>query len=254
VVGLPSVLCPLYSVLRLCTLALMPETPRYYVFVDLENRPQIDLAPIAGQPVHVALLLGKNHTKLPLTLVEQIKDLTAQVDLVKVGASGHNALDLVLAAHLGRATIKHPDAEFAIVSKDKDFDPLVAQLQTIKIRVSRHPDFAALPFFNRPRRAAAPAARPVAASRPAAARLHPPAPVAAPAPASGDRLEKLIERLTAGNAPRPKRKQRLLRHIGTAYGNKLSEAELEAVAAKLSARGVIAIDANDRVSYPMTDD
>jgi hypothetical protein len=146
----------------------MADSHRYFVFIDLENVPAIDLAPISGKPVHVSLLLGKNQTKLSLPLVEQIKAFSSQVELVKVGASGHNALDMVLSAHLGRATAIHPEAEFAIVSKDKDFDPLIAHLLAHNIRVSRHPDVALLPFVGRPKRSHSSTPRSTASKTPPA--------------------------------------------------------------------------------------
>ncbi|MES1168419.1 MAG: hypothetical protein ABUL61_04545, partial [Oleiharenicola lentus] len=65
----------------------------YFVFVDFENVPTADLGLVEGKPVHVTFLIGKKQTWLDLTLVKQIHRLATQVELVEVGASGHNALD-----------------------------------------------------------------------------------------------------------------------------------------------------------------
>ena len=241
----------------------MPDAFRHYIFVDLENVPSIDLAPIEGKPVHVALVLGKNQTKFPLALVEQIKAFAAQVDLIKVGASGHNALDLVLAAHLGRATLAHPDAEFVIVSKDKDFDPLVAHLHANKIRVTRQPDFAALPFFSRLRRGSAPAVAATPGPRHPPAKPHVTAatPVRRPAPAANvvarreipgaldDKVEKLLGWFGSYDKPRPKKRKGLFNLIRSVAGRHLTDADLAALADQLSARRILAVGADDKVVY-----
>jgi len=61
-----------------------------------------------GKSVHVTLLIGKKQTKLDLALVQQMRRVPDQVELVEVGASGHNALDLTLAYYLGRAAERSP--------------------------------------------------------------------------------------------------------------------------------------------------
>src|ERR1017187_7174364 len=60
----------------------------HFVFVDFENVPNIELGRVAGKPVHVSLLLGKNQRNLDVGLVQSIHRLAAQVQLVEVGASG----------------------------------------------------------------------------------------------------------------------------------------------------------------------
>jgi len=71
-------------------------------------------------------------------LVEQIQQFASQVKLVKVGGSGHNALDLTLACYLGRAIERAPSARFAIVSKDKDFTPMIIHLVDHNVKAVSH--------------------------------------------------------------------------------------------------------------------
>lgn len=195
--------------------------PSHYVFVDFENVPSVDLALVANQPVHVTLLIGEKQKRLDLALVRQIHRHAAQVTLVEVGASGRNALDLVLACHLGQAVVRRPDAAFHIVSKDKDFNPLVAHLRASDVNVARHEGFAALPFLHAP----------------------------ATAPETDRRLAKLIDRLRHSAASRPVRRKTLLSHVQDFYGNRLSATEAESVIGTLVQQGVIAIDDRGRVSY-----
>jgi hypothetical protein len=216
----------------------MPETI-HYVFVDFENVPTIDLGAIEGKPVHVTLMIGKNQKKIDLTLVHQIKRHADRVELIEVGAAGHNALDLTLAYYLGQAVLNAPHAHFHIISKDTDFDPLIAHLLGQKIRASRHGAFATLPFLPQPKSSAP---KKTAAVKNAA-------PVKSSSLAE-DKFEKLLARLKNNSAPRPKKWASLLAHINTAYGNKLSDVELNLLVDELKNRGILSIDAKDRVSYP----
>ena len=216
----------------------------HFVFVDYENVQEVDLGLVAGKPVHVTLLIGKNQKKIDLSLVQQIRRLAAQVELVEVGASGRNALDLTLAYYLGQAVLQNPSARFCIVSGDMDFEPMIAHLSGQGIKVVRCDSFAALPFLPRPSRTSpAKAVVPIKPSAPVKAGT------AVKADASGDRLERLVARLQNNAAPRPKRKSSLLARINSDFGNKLTAAEQNAKADELIRRGVLALDAKGRIAY-----
>jgi hypothetical protein len=223
-------------------------SPSYFVLVDFENVPSVDLTLIAGKPVHVTLFIGEKQKRLDLALVRQIHRQASQVTLVEVGSSGRNALDLVLAAHLGRGTIEHPAAEFTIISKDHDFDPLIAHLCVHGVRVERQPEFTALTFLGLPKRAH------VAKPHIAASKIVRATPRASPTPDASTRptgkMEKLVARLMSSAGPHPKRKDRLLHHISTSFGNQLSDADIAEVADELVARGIVVIDPAGKVSYP----
>jgi hypothetical protein len=217
----------------------------HFVFVDFENVQEVDLGLVEGKPAHVTLLIGKNQKKIDLPLVQQIRRLATQVELVEVGASGRNALDLTLAYYLGQAVQQNPAARFCIVSGDKDFDPMIAHLTSQGVKVVRCDHFAGLPFLPRPSRA-----NPARAVVP----LKPDALVKAGgmarASASGDRLERLVARLQNDSAPRPKRKSSLLARINSDFGNKLPAAEQNEKADELVRRGVLSIDAKGKIAYP----
>lgn len=203
----------------------MPSTFAHRVFVDFENVPTVDLAPVAGQPVHVTLLIGERQRRLELALVRQIHQHAEQVTLVEVGATGRNALDLVLACHLGKALEQHATAEFYIVSKDRDFDPLISHLTAERIAVSRHDSFAQLPCLK---------ARPGGAG--------------APGRTETERLTKVIAALAKPNGSRPKRMKRLLAHINSMFANGLSESELTTVVDELVRRGILRVD-GEKIAY-----
>jgi hypothetical protein len=216
----------------------------YFVFVDFENVHEVDLGLVEGKPAHVTLLIGKNQKNIPVPLVQQIHRLAAQVELVEVGASGRNALDLTLAYYLGQAVLRAPDARFCIVSGDKDFDPMIAHLAGHGVKVVRCSSFAALPFLPKPKtNPPARAAVPVKSGAPVKA-----VPSVA-AGISGDRLERLVARLQNSSAPRPKKKSSLLARINSDFGNKLTAAEQNEKAEELIRRGVLSIDAKGKIAY-----
>jgi hypothetical protein len=218
-----------------------PTSHSHHVFVDFENVPSVDLALIGGLPVFVTLLIGKTQTKLDTTLVEQIHAHAAKVRLITLGASGRNALDLTLAYYLGRAAAETTGAELHIVSKDKDFEPLIAHLRSKNLKVSRADSFAALPFLA--------ASKPPAPTRKAAATPRKPQAATARKPAD-DRAAKVVARLkNPSNRNRPSSEGALLAHIRTALGKEVSEQKVDDVLRQLRDEGVLTIEPNGRVSY-----
>lgn len=208
---------------------MTPTPPEHLVFVDFENVPDIDLSGIVDQPVQVMLLLGKNQKKLDVTLVEQLQRLGKRVELVRGGASGHNALDLVISFHLGQAVRQNPQARFHIVSKDTDFDPLIAHVRSKEVVVARHTSFESLPFLVQPKKTV----------------------VAAPMPAV-DRRAKVIARLTnPASTNRPSTEKALRAHIKTALGKESSNAAVQDVVGELTSKHGLQIEsATGKVTYP----
>lgn len=161
----------------------------HFIFVDFENVQDVDLTLAKDKTVHVTLLIGAKQTKVPTKLATQLHSFAAQVAPIEVGGSGRNALDLTLAMYLGREIERHPQASFVIVSRDQDFDPMIAHLRGAGAHVERVSAFASVPALAPARKSARPAkaartpaprtpARlaPVAAARPAA--TPPPRPAA----------------------------------------------------------------------------
>lgn len=219
----------------------MTTTPTHFVFVDFENVPEVDLSAIEGQPVLVTLLIGKNQKKIDLELVEQIQAFAAQVKLTKVGGSGHNALDLTLACYLGRAIERCPRAVFAIVSRDKDFAPMIAHLVDHDVEVALYDSFAALPFLHH--------RTPIAPTKSAPA-TKTPAPTKKP---PEDRRAKVIARLKNPNSRnRPSDETALRAHIKSALGKQASDGKVVDIIRELVANHALVIDASGKVSYSET--
>lgn len=193
----------------------------HHVFIDFENVPLVQLELPDAVSVKVVLLIGEKQRKMELSLVQEIHRHAARVQLVEVGAAGRNALDLVLAYHLGLAAARAPDARLYVVSKDKDFDPLIGHLRRQGRQIVRCDEFSALPFVE-PR---------------------------APVPEKDERLVKLITQLKHKITARPARKKTLLAHVDTFFGKQLPAEEIESLVNDLHQRGIVHIDADGKVTY-----
>ncbi len=243
----------------------------HFIFVDFENVQDVDLALAKEKPVHVTLLIGAKQTKVPVKLATQLHTFAAQVTPVEVGGSGRNALDLTLAMYLGREIERHPQANYVIVSRDQDFDPMVTHLTSAGARVERVPSFAAVSAFASARKSVRPAraARthaPKPHARPSAYSAAKPPPSAAAAkptdtplpprigmdviPDLARRQNAIFARLSnPTNKNRPTTQKALAAHLRAALGNNATEADVAALLAALEARRVLSIDAQKRVVY-----
>jgi hypothetical protein len=104
-------------------------SPLHRIFVDYENAP--DCLPLIEEYDHdeVWIFVGRQQKKIPLELVQRMQGLGRAVHWVAPGAVGKNALDFILAMHVG---IHHATTDlgvvFAIFSADRGYDPLIGEL------------------------------------------------------------------------------------------------------------------------------
>lgn len=241
------------------------EDTKHFVLVDFENVHDIDLATLNGHPAEVALLIGKKQPSLPAKLVEQLCQISCEVRLIKVGVIRKNALDLVLAFHLGKIVAANPRAQLHIISKDKtDFDPLVTHLKTNHVSVTRHDSLATLPFVESAAKPLVLAVKKAAADKPkptrkTAAPFVAPKPSAAPAvekttPATAkplvSRHQKIAARLkNPANRSRPTTRKALIAKIRNDLGKENSEAAVTKELNDLIDQKVLTIDSQNKVTY-----
>lgn len=212
----------------------------HVIFVDFENVPKVDLAVIEGQAIHVTLLIGQGQTWLDLSLVRQIHRMSGQVELVEVGASGRNALDLTLATYLGRAIERYPGASFAIVSKDKDFDAMIAHWKAKGVGIVREASLAALPFLEPPKPPAVGKSKPpfkVPVAKPTPAKPQP-----APKP---DKFAKFVTHVR--NSP-PSSRTKLEHMIAAFFQPTLPAGGMKGLIKRLQQEKVVAIGADGKVT------
>lgn len=202
-----------------------------HVFIDYENVQEIDLALPAGVAVSLVLLVGEKQKSLRTDLVEQLLARADNVHLVRMGASGKNALDFTLAYHVGRAMAADPAGYFHIVSKDKGFDALVKHLKAQGHRIGRHDSYADLPFLRPAHSAAKPAGAPSPASPPA------------------DKLTEFINNLKRNAANRPKKEKTLRAHLVSHFGGNSGDAEIESKLTELKLRTGITVEPKGTINY-----
>ena len=256
----------------------MPAAPAtHYIFVDFENVQSVQLDLIAGKPVMVIMVIGKDQTKIPLELVEQLMTFSSQVRLVRTEVKGKNALDFVLSAEVGAQGVADPNGTFHIISRDKGFDALVAHFRGHDRSAARHDAFVKVPILStsstpatpsRPAptptatRAATPPPRPAATKSPASTAPPKKSPAsrkaAAPDPTPtldftvvpADKLARLKDRIAPGTLNRPKTTRALRGLIKDKLGPKLSASDIEDILDQLTIDGALSIASNGAVSYP----
>jgi hypothetical protein len=186
-----------------------------YIFVDFENVAETDLDRIASKPVRVTLVLGERQKNLPTAVVNKLLKYHAQVELVQTGRGGRNALDLVLAQHIGEAKKADPQGYFHIVSKDKDFDALIGHLKDNGTLAARHAAFREIPVLMN----------------------------------NAERVELLAGYFKANTKNRPKKRKALESQIQVMFGKSLSPAEVSETIQGLVAGKHLALSAKEEVSY-----
>lgn len=186
-----------------------------YIFVDFENVQETDLDRVANKPVKVTLVLGERHKHLPVELVKRLLKYAGQVELIETGRSGKNALDLVLAQHIGEAKRADPQGYFHVVSRDKDFDALIGHLRDNGTLAGRHAGFGEIPVLMNP----------------------------------VERGTLLAKQLKSNPNNRPKKRPTLESHIQAMFGKSLSPAEVEDTVRGLVREKIITLSDKGGVTY-----
>lgn len=222
-----------------------PHLPTNHVFVDLENVKVIDLSVIGGKNLTLHLFLGPQNKKLDVEVVELLVEHARTVKMIRSPTAGKNALDFVLAYHLGQAVLADPKGYFHIVSKDLGFDSLVELLRSKHVKVRRHNDWSGLHFTATPKPAAE-----VKAPAPSTGPAVPVAKTPAPKPLSSG-AEKVLANLKKSVKNRPRRKQTLVNHAKNFLGKETAVETVARVVAELQKAGHLNIDEKETVTYEL---
>jgi hypothetical protein len=195
-----------------------------YIFVDYENVQRVDLGLIKDKAVKVVLVVGVRQRSLPFELVQQVHALSAQVGLIRVELAAKQALDMVLAYEVGAQVSADSAGCYTIVSKDQDFDSLVAHLKAQGVQAYRAEVFADIPVLMDVKLLSL-----------------------------TKRREMVVERLNKLNRPeadgRPKRTKTLCSLIDGLFFKQLNETEIETVVSALKKCGYLEIEGEVKVKY-----
>lgn len=224
--------------------------PIHHIFIDFENTQAVDLSLLHNQPARVTLLVGDKQKSLPVLLVQQLLQYHAKVRLIETAASGKNALDFILAFHLGQIARLENRGHFYIVSKDKGYDALIKHMKENGFTAIRHDEFADIPIFKK---VTAPVVSPPA---------HTPSvlPAKAPEPVkpnlvtnvvqqASEPMSLVLERLRKHNTNRPGKRETLTSYITASFRNQLPEVDANKLVQQLVQRKLIGITAENKVQY-----
>lgn len=121
-----------------------------YVLVDYENiQPaESDVTLLKEGPFKLKFFLGPKQANIPAALVAALLPFGNNVEFVCLKSSGSNALDFLIAFHIGNLSRQEPAASFHIISKDKGFDPVAKHLRQNGLTVLRRERIADIPYLK----------------------------------------------------------------------------------------------------------
>ena len=260
-----------------------------YILVDFENvQPgAADVALVRGEHVRLWIFRGPSQKKYPADLAEAWQPLGDRVQFIRCEKAGRNALDMHIAFQLGRLLGEHEhearlalrSAQFVVVSKDTDYDPLLQYIRALGCTAIRVPNIRAAlggagekaaPKPSKPKPTHAVAEKPAARSRkPAIAKKAGPAkktapavaakstkpahPAPAPDKAATDLVDKAIKHLREHPKSRPAKRKAFEKNIESILRKKIEPKAVPALVDALAARGVISITGN-KIDYPLWGD
>jgi hypothetical protein len=196
---------------------------KMYVLIDYENIQPADMQILNRDPSHVIVFVGANQTKVTYETAAVLQRMGDRASYIKISGNGNNALDFHIAFYIGELTAKEPDACFQVVSKDTGFDPLIQHLKSRKISVSRVKTLT----DRSPGKSA---------SR----------------KAETDRISAIIANLTQMSASKPRTLKTLASTINAFFQKTLSEAEVQAIIAELTKKGIVVVN-ESKVTYAILD-
>jgi hypothetical protein len=217
-----------------------------YVLVDFENV-QPDMSALAGMPFKVVVFFGakQQEGRVQARTMLSLYKLGSNLEIVELLHSGKNALDMHIAWWLGRIFERESDAIAHVISRDTDFDPLIAYLKTRGFQVSREKDVSALARTS-------PAPQPTKKSKqPAPAAKKGPA--AKPIPkAADDGLARFLKQLQSmSGKPSTRRKlEQTLAAFFKHHGGERSGKDIEQQVDELIRRKLV-IQAGTKVTYAL---
>lgn len=226
--------------------------PVNHVFADVENLKSIDPDLIGWRNVHLHLFMGVQNRKLEIEVVEKLIEHSQVTQLIRCPKPGKNALDFVVAYHLGQEVQSHPKGYFHLVSKDKGFDALIDLLHTRKVKAKRHESWNALkedsqlkhscPELSPNDSPTATKPQPTKAQTPATKKV-----ATNSKPSSPE--EKLLSNLRKAEKSRPKKRNSLITRVLEILGKNKSGQEAGQLVDLLERQGHIRIDDKGNVTY-----
>jgi hypothetical protein len=204
-------------------------TTRTHIFIDYENvqpSPQ-EFARVPKSDVHVWLLHGAHQHDFAADLVREWLPIGGRMQILQSNKTGKNAVDVLLAMHLGKAQQQDlqagRSARYVIVSRDNDYNALQQHQSKAGTALHRKPTLtAALELI-----------KPVAKPKPAVPLRATPLP---------EDIALAVENLRKNAKSRPTRRPRLEGYIGSMMRGKVTQAAGLSIIQELEKRDMVVFD------------
>ncbi len=170
-----------------------------YILIDLENVIPENLELLEQDWIKVLLFVGKNQTKLPVSVVKAVQRLGTRAEYIEMSGTGHNALDFHIAFYIGRIAALEKDVYFHVISNDTGFDPLIAHLKSLHVFADRVAKIEEIPALIQ---------------------------VKVASQSIESRIGFVKDRLFRPNAPRPRSRKTLTSHVLAMFNKMLPEDEI----------------------------
>ena len=188
------------------------------LLIDYENVHGINLSEMQATNFKVRIFTGSNQNKIPIELVASAQILGNQVEWIRIDGNGPNALDFHIAYYLGVYTVKNPNDEYFILSKDKGFDPLIKHLAREKFFCKRITSISELAITKKIKKI------------------------------SGDYDKALSNLKKLEKEKRPRNRQKLKQHIKSLLGKSSTEENANQIIVQLISSKVI-LDEGGKLTY-----
>jgi len=178
--------------------------------------------------VHLRVFVGSQQSKVPFDLAQTVQALGAQAEYVQIAGTGRNALDLHIAYYIGRLAAQHPDAQFHILSRDRDYDVLIKHLSATGVHYRRTASLDDIP----------------------ALKSHAPQKPAPVPRIETDPLANVISHLRNLKNSRPRKLKTLASTLRARFVKSGSDREVQAFVEALQQRGVVQVSGTN-VTYQL---
>jgi hypothetical protein len=219
-----------------------------YILIDFENVQPKELGLLGDGAFNVMVFVGQAQPTIPVGLASALQALGDRGKYVHIEGRGPNALDMHIAYYIGRLAAATPGAAFHIISRDRDYDPLIRHLTAQRIPCTRWKSVAEMSAAQAPAAVRAPAhklaAKPAAKAPKSAQKA-----AARPSPKQGNRVDEVVDNLTRRVRARPATLTALTSTIRSHYrGAGIADTEVAAIIDELKARGLIGVK-DGKVTY-----
>jgi hypothetical protein len=194
-----------------------------HVLIDYENvQPEVAEA-LSSEVFQVWVFVGAQQAKVKFDLVELVQRKGRAAKIIRISATGRDALDFHISYYLGKLSQEFPDDFFHVISNDTGLDPLLSHLTEKGVRAARWKSVSDVPIVKVPAETG-----------------------------EDEKLSRILEFLVRRGSQRPASWKTLIGSTSAIFQPKLGELETERLLKILEANGVYERDGT-KLRYGLPD-